>query len=159
MATIVPEVNATPFVDGVGVLLALARADPSLTGVNVFEDIPDHLMNYLPALVISRAGGASTNPSFHSSFFVHMQVWSDATSEYPNDTFKAAFELSRKVEQLYYAAWRRQTVALDEDGKPLGWIAKWRESSGFQRFTDPDLPHIGRYIGVYDLIIRNPRST
>lgn len=153
-----PPGRVEPFVDGIGVLLALGRADPRLTGVQLFEDIPDELSKYLPALTISRAGGASTAPRWHSSFFVHFQVWSGATAEYPNDPNKAAFELSQTVARVFYEAQENQTVALDGDDKPLGWLAQWRESSGFQKFTDPDLPYVGRYIAVYDLLIRNPRA-
>lgn len=144
------------FVDGIGVLLALGRA--GLPGVNVDEDIPDRLSERLPMLAISRAGGASDAPIWVSGFFVHLQVWSDRTVEFP-DPHQAAYELSRKVAQLYYAAWRSQTVAYDDNDLPLGHIARWRESSGFQKFGDPDLPHIGRYVAVYDLLIRNPRTS
>lgn len=148
--------TTVPFVDGMAVLLAIGRA--GLPGVNVYEDIPDHLETYLPVLVISRAGGASDSPKYHSSFFVHMQVWSDASLDYPNDPHGAAFALSQKVARVFYQAQVDQTIALDEDDNPLGWIARWRESSGFAKLTDSDLPHSGRYVGVYDLLIRNPRS-
>lgn len=144
------------FVDGIGVLLTIARSQ--LSGVSVFEDIPDQLSEHLPALVISRAGGASEAPVWHSRFLVHLQVWSDRDATYPNDPFGAAYALSRRVSQLFYAAWRDQTVAYDASSQPIGWIARWRESSGFQKTTDPDLPHLGRYVAVCDLLIRNPRT-
>jgi hypothetical protein len=148
--------SAVPFVDGMGVLLALGRA--GLSGVNVYEDTPERLLDHLPVLTISRAGGASDSPKFHSGFFVHMNVWSAATADYPNDPRGAAFALSRRVERCFWEAQRNQTVALDADDNQLGWIARWRESSGFQKFDDPDLPiGVSRYVAVYDLLIRNPR--
>jgi hypothetical protein len=144
------------FVDGIAVLLTLLR-DGLGPGVNVYEDIPDYQHDLLPMVTVSRAGGSSDHPAFTSDFFVHVNCWSDVSDEFPDDSFQATYELSQRTARVLYWAWRNQTVALDENGRALGWIAKWRESSGFQRFTDPDLPHIGRYVGVYDLKIRNPR--
>ena len=152
------------FVDGLGVLQALAKqaivAGKLPDDLKVFTKIPDHQMEYLPLLVINRAGGNSLRPEFRSDFFVHFDVWSDKTDEFPDDPFKAAYELSQKVARVYYRAWQEQTLAYDGGGHVMGWICDWRESSGFQDFTDPDVPHIGRYVGVYDLVIRNrrPRS-
>lgn len=153
-----------PFVDGTGVLLSLGRAAIQAgdlpSDLNIFSKIPDHQDQYLPALIIKRTGGNSDRPEFSSTYFCNFQVWSDVTAEYPDDPFQAAFELSQKVARVYYRAWKDQTLAYDADDRVMGWIADWRESSGFQDFTDPDLPHIGRYVGVYDLLIRNrrPRS-
>lgn len=144
--------TAVPFVDGIAVLLTLARA--GLPGVNCYEDIPDHLADHLPAITITRAGGSSDRPEFMTDFFVHVNAWSDVGP----DPFRSAFDLSQSVARVLYAAQRNQTVAYDGPAQ-LGWIARWRESSGFQRFTDPDLPHIGRYVAVYDLKIRNPRPS
>lgn len=144
---------AVPFVDGIAVLLALAKAGLG-PGVNVYEDIPDHLADHLPAVTISRAGGSSGRPEFASDFFVHVNAWSDVGP----DPFGSAFELSQDVARALYAAQRNQTVAYDGP-TALGHIAIWRESSGFQRLTDPDLPHIGRYVAVYDLKIRNPQPS
>jgi len=113
-------------------------------------------------LVINRTGGASDRPEFASDFFVHFQVWSDkdpTDPNYPDDPFDAAKKLAQKVATVYYRAWRKQTPGLDPDGHILGWINQWRESSGFQDFTDPDFPHIGRYVAVYDLKIRNRRPS
>lgn len=152
-----PAEGDTPaFVDGIAVLLTLLREGLG-PGVHVYEDIPDYQHALLPMVTVSRAGGSSGRPEGASDFFVHVNCWSEAGGDYPDDPFGATFELSQKTARVLYWAQRNQTVALDEDGKPLGHIAKWRESSGFQRFTDPDLPHIGRYVGVYDLKIRNPR--
>lgn len=151
-----PLPGTTPaFVDGIGVLLALGRE--ALPGLNIYETIPDRMAEKLPALTINRAGGASDAPVFHSSYLLHFQVWSGPTTDYP-DPHQAAFELSQRVARAYWWAQRNQTVAYDGNDQALGWIAKWRESSGFQRFADPDLPHVGRYVAVYDLLIRNPRS-
>lgn len=154
-------VLTTPFVNGLGVLTALAKqaivAGDLPADLRVFTKIPDFQGNYLPTLVIERAGGASLRPPFQSDYFVHMQVWSDVTTEFPNDPFEAAYELSQKVAIVFYRAWEQQTTAYDGAGHVLGWINDWRESSGFQDLTDPDLPHIGRYVAVYDLKIRNRR--
>ena len=150
--------TAVPFVDGMGVLLALGRADPRLSGVHICEDIPDRLLEKLPVLAISRAGGNSDSPKYHSGFFCHFQVWSAESTARPGDPNAAAFDLSRLVQRVFFDAHQNQTVALDGDGNPLGWIARWRESSGFQKLNDPDLPiSVSRYVGVYDLLIRNPR--
>jgi hypothetical protein len=142
------------FVDGVGVLLALSKAGLG-PDVHVYEDIPDHQTAVLPMITISRAGGSSPDPRFVSDFFVHINAWSDAGP----DPFKSAYDLSQDTARALFWAWRNQTVAYDGLGNPLGHITKWRESSGFQRFTDPDLPHVGRYVAVYDLKIRNPRPS
>lgn len=144
--------NTPAFVDGIAVLLALVKADLGV-GVHVYEDIPDHQTAVMPMVTISRAGGSSDRPMWVSDFFVHVNCWSETGP----DPFLSAYQLSQATAQALYWAWRNQTTAYDEDSNPLGHIAKWRESSGFQRFTDPDLPHIGRYVGVYDLKIRNPR--
>lgn len=148
---------AVPFVDGIAVLLELVRQGLG-PDVHVYEDIPDRQHAVLPMVSISRAGGASDRPEWVSDFFTHVNCWSEVTPEFPDDPFQAAFELSQRTARVLFAAWRNQTVAYNS-GTPLGHIARWRESSGFQRFTDPDLPHIGRYVGVYDLKIRNPRPS
>ena len=153
--------DTLPFVDGMSVLLAIGRqavADGDLpAGLSIFSKIQDNQADYLPTLVITRTGGSSDRPEFVSDFFCHFTVWSDRDVDYPNDPFGAAKALARKVATVYYRAWQQQTLALDADGHVLGWINQWRESSGFQDFTDPDLPHIGRYEAVYDLKIRNRR--
>lgn len=157
--------DTEPFVDGISVLLSIGRA-AVLNGdlpsnLKIRSKTEDGLGEDLPQLVINRTGGASDRPEFVSDFFCHFQVWSDkdAGLGYPDDPFGAAKALSRKVATVYYRAWRTQTLALDPDGHVLGWINQWRESSGFQDFTDPDFPHIGRYVAVYDLKIRNRRPS
>jgi hypothetical protein len=139
-----------PFVDGIAVVLHLLRTElpplrPDLPEVNVYEDIPDRLSEHLPAVVVRRTRGDSPAPRFFSDFWMHVQVW-DAT-------FEQAFDLSQLVAQVIYAAWEDQTLT------PYGHISKWRESQGFRKFPDPDLPHIGRYDAVYDLRIRNIRAS
>ena len=147
------------FVDGLAVLQKLAEQAPELDGVKVFTRNPDYQQAQLPYLLITRVGGDSLRPEFQSSYFVHFQVWSDKTAQYPDDAFQAAFELSQAVARVYYRAWKQQVLALDNDGHVIGWICDWRESSGFQEIPDPDLPQVGRYIGVYDLVIRNRRPS
>lgn len=157
-------VATPPFVKGLQVLTAIALAAKAAgelpADLNVFTKLQDGMDENLPALILERVGGSSDRPEFVSDFFCHFQVWSDRTTEFPDDAFQAAFELSQKVAKVFYEAKLKQTVALDSDGHALGWICKWRESSGFQDATDLDLPHIGRYVAVYDLKIRNrrPRS-
>lgn len=160
MATLDTE----PFVDGISVLLALGRqavADGDLPAdLNIRSKAEDGLGDAdFPLLIINRTGGASDRPEFLSDFFCHFQVWSDRDVDYPNDPFGAAKALARKVATVYYRAWQKQTLALDADDHVLGWINQWRESSGFQDFTDPDFPFIGRYVAVYDLKIRNRRPS
>lgn len=132
-----------PFVDGIAVQLHLLRTGLG-DGVNVYTEIPDGLSKLLPAVVIRRTGGNSDRPEFTSQFWTHYQVW--------HTTDELAYELARTVGRLIYAAKVNQTVT------PYGWIAGWRESSGFQQFRDPGLPDNGRYDATLDLIIRNPRS-
>lgn len=151
--------EAPLFVDGLGVLQALAQQAPELAGVKVFTRNPDYQQTQLPYLLITRVGGDSLRPEFQSSYFVHFQVWSDVTVKYPDDAFQAAFELSQDVARVYYRAWKKQILAYDSDDNIMGWIADWRESSGFQEIPDPDLPNVGRYVGVYDLVIRNRRPS
>jgi hypothetical protein len=150
-------VDTKPFVDGLGVLQALARQDPDLDGVNIFTRNPDFQRDQLPYVLITRVGGDSPRPEFQSSYFIHIQTWSGATEQYP-DPAQAGFELSQTVARCFYRAKQEQRLAYDGDGHVMGWIAKWRESSGFQEIPDADLPlDVSRYYGVYDLIIRNRR--
>lgn len=150
-----------PFVDGLGVLTALARqavANGDLPAdLKVFTKNVDHQTDFFPYLVISRVGGGDrSKPEFQSQFFVHMQVWCGQTDEQP-DPYKAAYDLSLAVARVYYAAYKQQTLAYDGDGHVIGWICKWRESTGFYDKSDPDVPHAASYYGVYDLLIRNRR--
>jgi hypothetical protein len=141
MATLIPDTTAVPFVDGIAVQLHLLRA--GLGGVNVYSQIPDQLRTLIPAVCIHHAGGSSTRPEYLSRFSMTYQVWAvdDAT----------AYTLSRQVATVLYAAWKGQMVT------PYGHIAGWVEVSGFRRETDIGFPEAGRYIAVYDLLIRNPR--
>lgn len=149
--------RAVPFVDGIAVTLQLLRDGlPALrTGqpaAQVFEALPDHLLDEIPAVVIQRTAGASDAPRFHSRFWLHWQCWSAAeTGPSPKDPFQAAFVLSQQVVRVLFEAWEAQTVT------PYGHLLRFRESSGGTRFTDPDQPHIGRYDGVVELWVRNPR--
>jgi hypothetical protein len=150
-------IRAVPFVDGINVVLTLLRQElPALRAgqpaAHVFEDIPDLQSRYLPMVAVRRTAGASDAPRFHSQFWCHVQVWSAAeTGADPKDPFEAAWVLSQQVSRVFFEAWENQTTT------PAGHIVRWRESSGFSKFTDPDLPHIGRYDAVVDLLIRNPR--
>lgn len=149
-------VRADPFVDGIAVLLHLVRNGlpalrSGLTEVKVFEDVPDELSKYIPCVRIARTGGASTRPRFHSGFLTNIQVWSNAETGPGWDPDEAARMLSRQVATVLIEAQENQTVT------PFGWIAHWRESSGFRKLPDPGQPYAGRYMATYDLLIRNPR--
>jgi hypothetical protein len=151
--------RAALFVDGIAVLLHLLRTGlppmrDDLSEVYVCEDVPERLAEKLPVVRIARTGGASDNPRFVSQFWCNVQVWSDREALSPTETWdphKAAYELSQQVAQVLYRAWDEQVLT------PYGSINKWRESTGFRKFTDPGLPHYGRYVATYDLMIRNPR--
>lgn len=143
MATLIPESTATPFVDGVAVQLHLLREGLG-DGVNVYSQIPDGLRTLVPALVIHHASGSSVRPEYVSRFGMTYQVWA------PTDA--AAYTLSRQVATVLFRAQRYQTVT------PYGHITGWDEVSGFRRETDIGLPEFGRYIAVYDLLIRNLRT-
>lgn len=149
--------RAVPFVDGVAVILHLLREGlpPLRTGqpeAKVFETLADPLAPLLPVVVIQRTAGASDKPRFHSRFWMHWQCWSGAeTGSDPKDPFEAAFILSQQICRVLFEAQENQTTT------PYGHVTRFRESSGGTRFTDPDLPHIGRYDGVIELMIRNPR--
>lgn len=151
--------RATPFVDGIGVLLwlmrnplAQLRAGMSLTEAKVFEDLPDDLSKYLPVVKIQRTGGASDAPRFTTQFWCSVNVWSGPEPSRNWDARKAAFELGNQVATVLIEAWENQTQT------PYGAINKWRESTGFRKFDDQELPHISRQVAVYDLMIRNPRT-
>ena len=144
------------FVDGVGVVVYLLRTQlpdyrAGLAEAKVFEAMPERLAENLPAVQVSRTGGASDFPRFHSQFWLPISCWSNADGAM--DQHQAAFELGNQVARILYLAWERQVVT------PYGSITKWRESTGFHRFDDPNLPFAGRYVAVYDLLIRNPRSS
>lgn len=157
--------RATPFVDGMGVQLWLLRntlADlrtaMGLRPVTVLTNINDELSNYIPLVKIQRTGGASDNPRFTSQFWMNYQVWSDvepASDEHDRpewDARQATFELGNQVARVLFIAQESQIVT------PFGAINKWRESTGFRQFDDPDLPHISRQVATYDLMIRNLRT-
>lgn len=144
-----------PFVDGMAVLLHLLRTGlpPMRTGlsaVTVFEDMPDGASEYMPLVRIARTGGSSDRPRFHAGFLVNVQVWSDREAGPGWDPHQAAYQLSQQVATVLFTARESQVST------PYGSIAKWRESSGFRKFTDPELPFIGRYVATYDLLVRNP---
>lgn len=148
--------RATPFVDGVAVLLYLLRTGlppmrSGLADVEVLEDIPDRLADHLPCVRVARTGGASAKPRFHTQFWTNVQVWSNAEAGPGWDAHRAAYELSQQVATVLFTAREAQSVT------PYGSIVKWRESSGFRKFTDPEQPFTGRYVATYDLLIRNLR--
>jgi hypothetical protein len=152
--------RVVPFVDGIGFLLELFRTELplireplDLAPATVTEDIPDHLADHLPMVQLRRTGGASDRPRFYTQFWTPIQVWSDKEVAAGWDPHKAAFELGEQVARVLFLAWENQTH------NEYGSITKWRESTGFRKFTDPELPHIGRYVATYDLLIRNPRTT
>ena len=158
--------RAVPFVDGVAVLLQLLRSglppmrsaiNAGLAPVTVLEDIPDHLSEHLPFVQVRRTTGASDQPRFYGQFWCSYQVWSDREPAMSWDPHKAAFELSQQVARTLFYAWENQTVAMNGATR-LGHIAKFRISQDFRKLTDPELPHFGRYVAVYDLLIRNPRA-
>jgi len=149
----------TPFVDGIAVQLWLMRntlADLreslGLTSVNVYEDLPDELGQFVPVVKLQRTGGAADKPRFTSQYWMAYSVWSGAELSQDWDPHQAAFELARQVSKVLYEAWENQTVT------PYGSINKWRESTGFRKFDDAELPHISRQVAVYDLMIKNPRG-
>jgi len=153
------EGRATPFVDGIGVQLWILRNTLSnlreglgLRPVQVFSDLPDELAKYVPVIKIQRTGGASDNPRFTTQFWMNYQVWCDAEPSTGWDARQAAFELANQVSRTMYVAWESQIVT------PHGAITKWRESTGFRKFDDPELPHISRQVATYDLLIRNPST-
>lgn len=154
--------RVAPFVDGVGVMLELLRTglpplrEPlGLTEVKVFEDLPDDLATLLPVVKIQRTGGASRKPRFTSGFWLPVNLWSDAepaddASGRPAwDARQAAYQLAQQVSTVIFEAWENQTMT------QFGCINKWRESTGFRKFDDSELPHISRQTAVYDLMIRN----
>jgi hypothetical protein len=150
--------RVAPFVDGIGVLLWLLRnpladirTELGLTPVRVFEDLPDRLSDYVPVVKVQRTGGASDAPLFYSQFWCSVNVWSGPEVSKNWDAHQAAFELANQVARTLYFAQRNQTLT------PSGSISKWRESTGFRKFDDPELPHISRQVATYDLLIRNPR--
>jgi len=149
-----------PFVDGIAVQLWLMRntladirEELGLTPANAYEDLPDELAKTLPLVKLQRTGGASDNPRFVSQYWMNYSVWSDAEPAVGWDARKAAFELANQVARVLYEAWETQLVT------PFGSINKWRESTGFRKFDDSELPHISRQVATYDLMIKNPRSS
>lgn len=148
--------RATPFVDGIAVVTHLLRTGlpplrDGLTEVKVFEDMPDYMADKLPMVQFHRTGGASVRPRFYDQFWLPFQVWSDAEPGPGWDPNRAAWELGRQVSTVLFVAWEQQLVT------PYGCINHWRESQGFRKLTDPELPNSGRYVATYDLRIRNPR--
>lgn len=155
-----PEVGrATPFVDGIGVQLWLMRntlADMrdelGLRPVKAFSDLTDPLGPHIPLVKIQRTGGASDSPRFYSQFWMNYQCWSDAEPSMDWDPRQATFELANQIARVLFMARESQIVT------PLGSIVKWRESTGFRKFDDPDQPQVSRQVATYDLLIRNPTA-
>jgi len=145
MVRLIPEVTASPFVDGIAVQLELLRTGLPGT-VNVYSKIPDQLREKAQngAVVIRRAGGQSALPQFHSRFLMSYRVW------HPSD--QAAYQLATAANTLIFNAWLRQTVTSS------GHIASWAEQSGLDELSDPGLPEFGSYLTVVDLLIRTPRA-
>lgn len=134
-------------VDYLDVLLALLR--PALPGVTVMSRIPDHVPDYLPLVVIRRAGGDSTAPEFFDNPWINVQCWCDEDRDNDIDPQRAASDLADQVRGIFWTAYRTQQIVPD-----LGWIGWIRESSGPQEVSDPDLPLLGRYTATYELRVR-----
>lgn len=151
--------RATPFVDGIGVQLWLMRntladlrAELGLREVAVLSQLPDPLGPLVPVIKLQRTGGASDSPRFYTQFWMNYQVWSDEEPSMGWDARQAAFELANQVSRVLFLAKENQIVT------PHGSIAQWRESSGFRKFDDPELPQVSRQVATYDLLIRNPST-
>jgi len=132
--------------------LADMREAEGLRPVEVMSNLNDELSNHIPLVKIQRTGGASDHPRFTTQFWMNYQVWCDAEPSRDWDPRQATFELANQVARSLVIATENQIVT------PYGSIAKWRESTGFRQFDDPDLPHISRQVATYDLLIRNLRT-
>lgn len=137
-------------VDYYEVVLGLLRGelDPSVT---VMTRIPDHILDYLPLVVLNRVGGDSPVPEFYDSPWLNIQCWTAPPLD-PNtelDAGRAAFILADQVRGILWTAQRTQQVVA---GK--GWISKVRESSAPQEIGDVDRPQLGRYTATYELRVR-----
>lgn len=142
-------------VDVLDVATELLRAelDPSVT---VQTRIPDHIVDYLPLVVVRASGGDSAAPQFYDTPYINTQAWCapppDPTAPGAVDAYRAASDLCDLVRGILWTAWRTQRVVGIPGG--TGWISGIRESSGPLEISDVDLPHLGRYVATYELRIR-----
>jgi hypothetical protein len=125
--------------------LLLLRA--GLPEVTVRASIPDHLLDFLPLVVVRRATGSSLAPRFWDGPTINVQCWSDATPD--RDPYAAASDLADQCRRVLWEAWNSQTVTA------AGHIVRLSESQGPMELLDPDLPRIGRYSATYQLRVRN----
>lgn len=134
-------------VDYLDVLLDLLQ--PALPGVQVMTRIPDHITDYLPLVVLRRAGGDSPAPEFYDTPWINVQCWCADDPAGEIDAFRAASDLADQVRGILWTAYRTQQVI---PGK--GWIGAIRESTAPLEISDPDRPFLGRYAATYELRIR-----
>lgn len=135
--------------DGYDIVLELLREGLE-AGITVMSRIPDQLPLFVPLVVVRRTGGATRQPKFHTEFHITAQCWVAPTVA--GDTSRVVDDLGDQVTKVLHQAWKNQTVT------PAGHIAHWREASGWQEISDPDLPNYGRSIATYDLLLRKPRT-
>jgi len=142
-------------VDVLDVVTELLRADldPQVT---VQTRIPDHIINYLPLVVVRATGGDSSAPEFFDTPYINTQAWTapppDPTAPGAVDAYRAASDLCDEVRRILWTAYRTQRVISIPGGS--GWISSIRESSGPLEISDVDLPQLGRYVATYELRIR-----
>jgi hypothetical protein len=142
-------------VDVLDVTTELLRSDldPSVT---VQTRIPDHIINYLPMVVVRATGGDSVAPEFFDTPYINTQAWvappPDPNTPGAVDAYRAASDLCDEVRRIFWTAYRTQRVIAIPGG--AGWISSIRESSGPLEIPDVDLPNLGRYVATYELRIR-----
>lgn len=142
-------------VDVLDVATELLRAelDPS---VRVQTRIPDHIVDYLPLVVVRASGGDSAAPEFYDTPYINTQAWcappADPDAPGAVDAYRAASNLCDQVRRIFWTAQQTQRVIGIPGG--TGWISKIRESSGPLELPDVDLPHLGRVVATYELRIR-----
>lgn len=137
-------------VDVDDVLVSLFRmfVDP---GITVMTRIPDRIPEYVPLVVVHRAGGGSDVPNFYDEPLFRVQVWVAPTPEQP-DARRGGSDLADMTRGILWRAYRHQVVV---PGK--GHLVSYHESQAPLEIGDENMPSYGRFVATYRIKIRPPR--
>lgn len=137
-------------VSGLDVTLAVLRAGLPVDRFGTRR--PDDLPAAMRYAMVRRTGGSSLRPRFWDRCFINVQHWAAPDHSTGIDASRAAELFADDVRRVLWTAHAAQTVT------GAGHIARIRESEGPEDTPDPDLPHYGRYITTYELLIRRLRT-
>jgi hypothetical protein len=133
-------------VSGLDVVLAVFRA--AMPDARFGTRRPDELPGVMPFAVVRRTGGSSPAPRFYDRLFCNVQCWAGEDRAAGVDAARAAEVFADRCRRALWEAQQAQTVT------EHGWICQLSESEGPEDTPDPGLPHHGRYVATYQLLVR-----